>query len=49
MLFEYFALRLFSIFSSIAAHSAILSLTYAFELVVLTDCPPGPEERIKLV
>jgi hypothetical protein len=32
-----------------AAHSFNFNLNYAFEFVVLTDCPPGPEDRIKFV
>jgi len=30
-------------------HSFIFSRTSALELVVLTLCPPGPDERMKLV
>jgi hypothetical protein len=32
-----------------AEHSASLIRSYAFEFVVFTDCPPGPEERTKFV
>lgn len=34
---------------SITEHCEISTLTSAFELVVLTDWPPGPEERMKFL
>jgi len=37
------------IVSSMIEQAPRFNLIYALELVVLTLCPPGPEERIKLV
>lgn len=34
---------------SITQHWEISTLTSAFELVVLTDCPPGPDDLLKFL